>query len=166
MTAKLGSAISDQIIRLIVAPAGANSTLASLSAADSTPPAPLATAQVRAQNVAPDLMERSEAVNYPAVNVYCEKLVNALAEKSRSFSGSAQMSVEVRHSQDRLEGLQDALELYTDAVTQTLNASRGDWGNGMFYAGGYEVSFAPVKPGGRNFIQTAKIVIEIGVSRN
>jgi hypothetical protein len=111
-------------------------------------------------------MERSETVNYPAVNVYCEKLVNALKEKSRSFSGSAQMMVEVRHSGDRLEGLQDALELYTDAVTETLSASRGDWGNGMFYAGGYEVSFAAVKHGGRNFIQTAKIALEIGVSIN
>ena len=108
----------------------------------------------------------SETVNYPAVNVYCERLVNALTEKSRSFSGSAQMIVEVRHSHDRLEGLQDALELYTDAVTETLSASRGDWGNGMFYAGGYEVSFAAVKHGGRNFIQTAKIALEIGVSIN
>lgn len=160
MTQKIGSAISDQIIQLIVAPAGANATLAALSAAALDP------AQVRAQNVAPDLMERSETVNYPAVNVYCEKLVNALKEKSRSFSGSAQMMVEVRHSGDRLEGLQDALELYTDAVTETLSASRGDWGNGMFYAGGYEVSFAAVKHGGRNFIQTAKIALEIGVSIN
>jgi hypothetical protein len=160
MTQKIGSAISDQIIQLIVAPAGANATLAALSAGALDP------AQVRAQNVAPDLMERSETVNYPAVNVYCEKLVNALKEKSRSFSGSAQMMVEVRHSGDRLEGLQDALELYTDAVTETLSASRGDWGNGMFYAGGYEVSFAAVKHGGRNFIQTAKIALEIGVSIN
>jgi hypothetical protein len=148
MTQKIGSAISGQIIQLIVAPGG------------------LDAAQVRAQNVAPELMERSETVNYPAVNVYCEKLVNGLKEKSRSFSGSARMIVEVRHSSDRLEGLQDALELYTDAVTETLSASRGDWGNGMFYAGGYEVSFAAVKHGGRNFLQTAKIALEIGVSIN
>jgi len=166
MTAKLGSAISDQIIELIVAPTGANSTLAALSAAGNTPAATLDAAQVRAQHVASDLAERSGTVNYPAVNVYCEKLVNALTEKSRSFSGSAQMTIEVAHSQDRLDGLQDALELYADAVTQTLSASRGDWGNGMFYAGGYQVSFAAVKRGGRNFIQTAKIAIEIGVSRN
>jgi hypothetical protein len=166
MVQKIGSAISGQIIQLITAPVGANSTLAALSAADSAPAAALDTAQIRAQNVAPDLMERGETVSYPAVNVYCEKLVNALTEKSRSFSGSAHMVVEVRHSHDRLEGLQDALELYTDAVTATLGASRGDWGNGMFYAGGYEVSFTAVKHGGRNFIQTAKIALEIGVSIN
>jgi hypothetical protein len=140
MAQKLGSAISGQIIRVIGAPAGANSKLAALSAADSAPAPLLNAAQIRAQNVAADLMERGETVSYPAVNVYCEKLVNALTEKSRSFSGTARMVVEVRHSHDRLEGLQDALELYTDAVASALSASRGDWGNGMFYAGGYEVS--------------------------
>jgi len=164
MTQKLGSALSGQIIQLITAPAGANAALAALSAADSAPA--LAAAQIRAQNVAADLMERGEAVSYPSVNVYCEKLVNALTEKSRSFSGTARMVVEVRHSHDRLEGLQNALELYTDAVTAALGASRGDWGNGMFYAGGYEVSFTAAKHGGRNFIQTAKIALEIGVSIN
>ena len=166
MTAKLGSAISDRIIQLIVAPAGANAALGALSAADSAPAAAVETAQIRALNAAADVMERSETVNYPAVNVYCEKLVNSLTEKSRSFSGSARMIVEVRHSHDRLEGLQNALELYTDAMTETLSASRGDWGKGMFYAGGYEVSFAAAKHGGRNFIQTAKIALDIGVSIN
>jgi hypothetical protein len=166
MAQKLGSALSGQIIQVITAPSGANSTLAALTEAESAPAPTLNAAQIRAQNVAADLMERGETVSYPAVNVYCEKLVNALTEKSRSFSGTARMVVEVRHSHDRLENLQDALELYTDAVTSALSASRGDWGNGMFYAGGYEVSFTPVKQGGRNFIQMAKIALEIGVSIN
>lgn len=98
--------------------------------------------------------------------MYCEKLVNALTEKSRSFSGAARMVVEVRHSHDRLENLQNALELYADAIAETLSASRGAWSSGMYYAGGYEVSFSAVKHGGRNFIQTAKIALEIGVSIN
>src|ERR1039457_4516171 len=187
MTAKLGSAITAKIIQRITGPAGVNSSLATLTAADNTPGATLDAAQVRAQNVAPDLVERSRAVHYPAVNVYCEKIVNALTEKFRRFSGSAQMSIEVRHSQDGLEGrfsgsaqmsievrhsqdglegLQDALELYTDAVAQTLNACLGDWGGGMYYGGGYQVSFGAAQHGGKNFIQTAKITFEIGVSRN
>jgi hypothetical protein len=36
----------------------------------------------------------------------------------------------------------------------------------MFYSGGYEVVFGPVKRGGRNFLQAAKITFEIGVSKN
>ena len=64
------------------------------------------------------------------------------------------------------EGLQDKLELYVDGTMRMLNASRGDWGDGMFYGGEYAVAFGPVKQGGKNFMQTAKITFEIGVSRN
>jgi len=98
--------------------------------------------------------------------VYCEKISNTLVEKFRTFSGTAQMAIEVRHSQDQLDGLQDAVELYADAVMQTLNSGRGDWGDGMFYGGAYDVSFGPIKKGGRNFIQVAKVTFEIGVSRS
>ena len=56
------------------------------------------------------------------------------------FSGAVQTTVEFRHSQDRLEGLQDTLENYADAVLQVLAANRGDWGTGMFYSGEYQVA--------------------------
>ena len=85
-----------------------NSSLAALTQADQALAGPLDMAQVRAQNVAADLAERSSTVKYPAVNVYCEKVVNQLTEKFRTFSGTAQMAIEVRHSQDRLEGFRTA----------------------------------------------------------
>ena len=164
MTAKIGSATTAQVMQLITGAGGLNSSLAALTQADQALAGPLDLAQVRAQNVAADLAERSSTVKYPMVNVYCEKVANKLTEKFRTFSGTAQMTIEVRHSQDRLDGLQDSLQLYTDAVTQVLAANRGDWGNGMFYAGGYEASFGPVKQGGKNFIQVAKVTFGIGVS--
>jgi hypothetical protein len=34
----------------------------------------------------------------------------------------------------------------------------------MYYAGGYQASFGPVKHGGRNFIQVAKVTFDVGVS--
>lgn len=106
------------------------------------------------------------AVQYPTVNVYCEKIVNALTEKFQTFSGSAQMVIDIRYSQDRLDGLQSALEVYTGALMQVLDTSRGDWGSGMYYAGGYQVAFGAVKHGGRNFVQGAKVTFEIGVNIN
>jgi hypothetical protein len=118
------------------------------------------------QNVAADLAERAGPLHYPAVHVYCEKVVNDLAEKFRTFSGSVHMTVELRYSQDRLDGLQDALEQGVEATAAALNAARGDWGDGMFYFGEYEIGFGPIKRGGRNFLQVAKVTFEIGVSRN
>jgi hypothetical protein len=166
MTAKLGSAVAAMVLRRITGTAGVNSNLAALTQADQNLAGPLNAAQVRSQNVAADLAERGSTVKYPAVNVYCEQIVNQLTEKFRMFSGMVQMAIEVRHSQDRLEGLQDSLDLYADAIMAVLNASRGDWGEGAFYGGGYKVAFGAVKQGGKNFIQIAKITFEIGVSKS
>lgn len=166
MTGTIGSATTVKVIQRITGVNGLNSGLAALTQGGIGLASPLDAAQVRSQNVAADVAERSAPVQYPAVNVYCEKIVNSLREKFRTFSGGVQMAIELRHSQDRLDGLQDALELYTDALTQVLNAGRGDWGDGMFYGGAYEVSFGPVKKGGKNYIQVAKVTFEIGVSRS
>lgn len=162
----IGNAVTSQVIQMITGSAGVNSGLAALIEPGGTPAGQLDAAQVRSQNVAADVAEKANIVQYPLVNVYCEKISNTLVEKFRTFSGTAQMAIEVRHSQDQLDGLQDAVELYADAVMQTLNSGRGDWGDGMFYGGAYDVSFGPIKKGGRNFIQVAKVTFEIGVSRS
>lgn len=166
MRGPIGGAVTAQVMQRIIAPGGANASLAGLTQGGQGMVAPLDMAQIRTQNVAADLAEKSNTVTYPALNIYCEKIVNALTQKFQTFSGSAQMAIEVRHSQDRLDGLQNALEVYTDALTQVLDMSRGDWGSGMYYAGGYQVAFGAVKHGGRNFVQGAKVTFEIGVNIN
>lgn len=166
MISKISSAAAGKVIQRMTGPSGMNAGLAALTAPDALLAAPIEVAQVRAQNVAAGLAERGNAMRYPAVHVYCEKIVNDLGEKFRSFSGKVQMAIELRHSQDQLNGLQDALELYADSITQMLDQARGDWGDGMFYTGGYEVALGAVKQGGKNLMQTAKITFQIGVSRN
>jgi hypothetical protein len=166
MTTTIGSLITGQVIGLLTGASGVNSYLGASAQNNGQPLIPLSNAQVRAQNVAPDIADQSNTMQYPAINVYCEKIVNSLVEKFRSFSGSVLTTVELRYSQDRLDGLQDALENYADAIMQILYTNRGDWGNGMFYAGQYQVAFGAVKHGGKNFLQVAKITFEIGVSRS
>jgi hypothetical protein len=120
--------------------------------------------QIIAQNVAADLAEQSTISNYPLVYVYCNKVVNELREKFRTFSGDAQMVVEARVSQDRLDQIERNLQAYVDAITQVLDNSRGDWGDGVFFAGGYEITFGGVKHGGRNFLQIAKVAFVLEIS--
>jgi hypothetical protein len=158
--AGIGSAATRKVMEKLAGPAEAGSAVGALTEAG------FEGASMRAQNAAAELVERAGAVRYPMVTVYCEKVVNDLKEKFRSFSGRAEIAIEVRHSQDRLEGLEAAIEEQTDALTKELSASRGDWGDGMYYAGGYAVSFGRVSRGGRNFTQVAKVTFEIGVSRN
>jgi hypothetical protein len=163
MIPQIGSAASGLVVQRLTGSNGANANLAALTQGLPGVPA-LNPSQIRTGNIAADLAERSTTVRYPAANVYCEKIVNNQAEKFRTFSGTIQMAIDLRHSADRVDNLQSHLETYADAVMGTLDVSSGDWGGGMYYAGGYQVAFGPVKQGGKNFIQTAKITFEIGVS--
>src|ERR1017187_418348 len=160
----VGSAVTAQVVSLLSAPQGLNACVSTLAQAENVTLPPVGQNQILAQNVSIELAERSTDVQYPAVNVYCEKIVNQLKEKFRNFSGKAMMAIEVRVSQDRLEGIDDQLQMYVDAVTQALDQNRGDWGEGMYYTGCYEAALGPVKHGGQNFIQVGKVTFEVGVS--
>ena len=116
------------------------------------------------QNAPMAVMERSLQVKYPAIHVYSDRVQNLLIEKFRKFSGKVRTIAEVRVSQDRIEGLEEILRLYVDAVTEILDANRGCWGQGMFYGGGYEVKFEAIQHGGQNLIQVAKVTFEVDLS--
>jgi hypothetical protein len=120
--------------------------------------------EIVTQNTAPELAEKTAGAKYPAIYVYCGKVNNLLREKFRTFSGEAQMVAEVRVSQDRQEGLEAQTQLFSEMVTDALDIQRGDWGDGMFFGGGYEISYGPVKHGGRNFLQIAKVTFTVEVS--
>jgi hypothetical protein len=117
------------------------------------------------QNAAADLAERTLQGKYPAVLVYCDKIANTLKEKFRVFSGTARICIEVRCTRDRLEGLDEHLQLYSAAVCRVLGNERGQWTQGLYYAGGYEVTYGPVRSGGNYFLQSAKVVLDVEVSR-
>lgn len=162
--AALGSMVTSKSMGILTAPAGLSDRIAALSAAEQVELATIPPSQMAAQQVAFETAERSAGVSYPAVYVYCEGLVNTLREKFRTFSGRAQMVIEVRTTHDRLEGVTSGLQYYAAAVAETLDRNRGDWDEGMFYTGGYKVEFGPIKHGGKNFIQTAKVRYEVEVS--
>ena len=166
MTSKIGSAATGKVLERMTGPGGVNAGLGAVTEGEPGLARLVDTSQIRAQNVAAQMAEHALGVKYPAVNVYCEKIVNDLRQKFQTFSGQVEMAIEVRQSQDRLEGIEDSLELYVDAAMRMLDGSRGDWGDGMYYGGGYEVAFGAVKQGGKNFIQVAKVTFQIGVNRN
>jgi hypothetical protein len=149
---------------MLSSPAGIAAQFSAIASREGIGAAELGDIRVVTQQVGADLAERSAGVQYPIFYAYCEKLTNNLREKFRTFSGKAGMVVEVRVSMDRLEDLGRFLELYVEAVTDVLDLHRGDWGGGLFYAGGYEVVFGGIKHGGRNFIQSATVAFDVDVS--
>lgn len=118
-----------------------------------------------ALNASVEISEKTGKAQYPALLVYCDKLTNTLKEKFRQFSGKVHLVVEARNSQDHLDALETNLQVYVDAVCAMLDDSRGDWGSGAFYAGGYDVSYETVTRGGRNFLQRAKVGFDVEVSK-
>lgn len=162
--AQAGSRSTSRLVRMLLEPTGLAFSVAAVAERESILLRPVGHQQVVAQNIHFEMAEKSAGVRYPIVYVYCEKITNQLKEKFRTFSGKVRLAIEVRVSQDRLEELGRQLELYVEAVTDVLDAQRGDWGEGMFYSGGYEVSFTATKHGGKNFIQSAKVSLDVDVS--
>jgi hypothetical protein len=162
--ASLANAATVQLLQLLTAPTGLNTTITTLALAANVGLAPIAASQFFTDNVSSAMAEQSEEIKYTAVYIYCEKITNTLKEKFRSFSGYLQMVIDVRVSQDRLNGIDQVSQLYSEAVAQTLNQIRGDWGQGLFYAGAYDISFGPVKHGGKNFIKGVTISFQLNAS--
>ena len=162
--AQVGSLVANKAAGMLRTDSGLAFALAELSQKEGLELASIPAGQIVAENVAFELVERSTGAKYPALHIYCERVVNELKEKFRTFSGKAYLAIEVRVSQDRLDGLERQLQLYVDAASQVLDSNRGDWGNGMFYTGGYEIQFGPAKHGGKNFLKSAKLVFAVDVS--
>jgi len=162
--AQIARITTQKTIAIFAAQGGIPDTVDALSAQQELMLPTFVGQQIIPQNASPELSERSASSKYPLVYVYCGKIVNQLREKFRRFSGTAQMMVEARVSLDRLEEMELHVQFYSDAITQVLDNNRGDWGDGVFYGGGYEVTFGGVKHGGRNFIQTAKVSFDLEIS--
>jgi hypothetical protein len=143
---------------------GVNIRIGAIEQADASLTAP-GVRSIVALHAVVEISEKTGHAHYPALLVYCDKLSNRLTEKFRQFSGRAHLVVEVRSSQDRIEGLETATQLYVDAVCALLDDNRGDWGSGSFYSGGYDVSYEPIGRGGKNFLQRARVGFEIEVSK-
>ena len=159
-----GTLTASVVSRLRASSDGVNVRIGAIEAADRS----LKAAGIRSilqHNIAVDLSEKSGLAHYPALLVYCDKLANTQREKFRQFSGKVSLVIEVRHSQDKVDGIEINTQVYVDAVCALLDDSRGDWGDGGFYGGGYSVVYEPVGRGGKNFLQRARINFDVEVSK-
>src|SRR5580692_999498 len=103
--ANAGTLATTKLLQLLETPAGLSENLAAVAELQGLTLAPIEAKQIFMQSVAQKLVERSVDMRYPTLLLYCEKITNDLREKFRTFSGKAYMAVEVRVSQDRIEGV-------------------------------------------------------------
>lgn len=164
--AQVGRTTTKKVLHLLSAATGLPYSAGAIALREQCELPAIDPGRITARNVSPEIAERATGALYPAVHVYCEGIENLLREKFRTVSGKAHMAIEVRVSLDRLDDLEGQLQMYTEAVTEILDSHRGDWGEGMFYTGGWTVRFGAAKHGGKNFVQTAKITFDVEVSAN
>lgn len=117
----------------------------------------LADLKVEFVRVPSEIHEKSVKAKSPVIHVYCDQIENRRTEKFRPFSGRMRLVTEVRVSQDRLEGITEALHVYLDALRDVVEQSAGCAGDGMYLDGEYEVTIEAVRKGGLNYQQVAKI---------
>jgi len=162
--ALLSTLATNALQTILTGETGLNMSIEQVGGIAGEPLAMLSESQIVRQYIGVEAAEKSP-VRYPMAYVYCEKVTNTLREKFRAISAKCRLVVEVRVSQDRVEGLEAQAQRYADAVCDVLNHHRGDWGNGLYYGGGYEATFAAVRTGGRNYLQTAKITVDVDICK-
>ena len=138
-----------------------NSRLLQLTAASGEAIVQLSEEQLFWQDISVDVAEKSSTARYPSVLVHCEKIKNTFKQKFARFSGTATIAVEARVTGDRSEGLEEQTQNYVDAIVALLEASKGNWEEGIYYPGTYEVVYGPLRPGGKRFLKTARVSFEL-----
>ena len=125
---------------------------------------PIPVSEIVVSSASPDLSDRNVQLTYPRICIYTSGLKNTQVEKFRAFSGSLTVVIEIWNSADFVNSSDTWIHVYTQCVAELLQKSTGDWGNGLFYSGSYDVQFSSPRPGGLGFVQFARLTANLGVS--
>ncbi len=122
--------------------------------------------QVVLSSASPDIGDKNNQLTYPRVCLYSGGVKNTQIEKFRSLSGTVAITAEVWASGNLVTDTDQWIHFYVEALTNILRQNIGDWKDGMFFSGVYEVQFQPPKAGGMGFMQSAKVTCNLNVGRN
>lgn len=124
------------------------------------------TTQIMLSSAPQDMADRDIQLSYPRVCLYSAGIKNAQTEKFMSLSGELAAVADVWASGDLISDVDQWIHFYVEAVTNVLRKNIGDWGDGVFFSGVYNVQFQPPKAGGLGFVQMARVNFNLHVSRN
>lgn len=117
--------------------------------------------EVMVRNASAELTDASEPNRYPSVFLFCERMENRLERKFTAFSGTVLLTAEIRVSGESLPGLDGILARYVEAFTDVLAAHHGQWSDNLVYDGNYEARFGQLRLGGVNYLQEARVSLEV-----
>ena len=121
--------------------------------------------QILLSSAAPDLSDLVNQSSYPRICLYSGGFRNDHLEKFRSLSGSLAVIAEIWTSGNFVNDTDRWIHFYVDAFTTLVGNNIGDWGDGLYFPGPFEIQFQQPKRGGFGFTQMAKITCTLAVSR-
>ena len=156
------AAALDHLRALLADPtSGMNAQLGSIEARDGVTLDRIAANRFALLNMHSELVDQTDEAGYPAVLLSAEQAENLNREKFAYFSGPLRLGAEVRVSAERPDSLEAHVHRYVEAMVNVLQASSGDWPDGLVYSGRYAVIFSPARMGGDNFLQSARLSIAL-----
>jgi hypothetical protein len=127
---------------------------------------PLPATQVFVTSTSTSMADVQQQLGYPRIAVFSNRVRNQQTEKFRSLSGVVTLIAEISTTADLVDQVESAIHFYVEAVSNLLRRNIGDWGDGMFFPGAYDVDVQPPSTGASGFLQLARITCELKVSRN
>lgn len=122
--------------------------------------------QVLVTSVPLQIGDMNLELTYPRVCLYTSGLKNNHGEKFRSLSGLVTLVVDIWASGNMLTQVDQWLHYYVEAVTRIFRQNTGNWQNGIFFDGSYDLQLNAATPGGLGFLQHAKVTCLLHVSQN
>jgi hypothetical protein len=156
---------TQKLYNLLTGDSALTKKLASLSSVNGVSIPPLESAHVYLSSAANDVGDTESRLGYPRVCVYSSGFKNSLIEKFRSLSGSITTTVDIWSSANLVEETDRCIHYYVEGVSALLRNSSGDWGDGVFFSGVYDVQFQSPKAGGFGFVQLARLRFDLIASQ-
>lgn len=126
----------------------------------------ITSAQVVLSSTVPEMGDKDLQLTYPRVCLYTATVKNTQVEKFRSLSGTISVVAEIWASGNLLDETDQWIHYYVEAVTVILRQNIGDWGDGIFFSGAYDVQLQSPRVGGIGYFESAKVVAVLNVSQN
>ena len=157
---------SNKLVNLLTANNAIGQQLSAQAQSTGLPVPIIGSAQVVVTSAGPGIADLDASLTYPRVCVYSASAKNNHIEKFRIVSGTIAVTAEVWASDNLVTDSDLWIHFYVDAVTSILRSNVGDWGDGFFYGGTYDVQFQAPKIGGLGFVESARVTATLTVSRN
>ena len=145
----------------LIGPDGLNDKVHAIAVRDMVRIPEIRPEQVAIRHVDADLADRFTPTRYPSILLFCETVENRQESKFRAFSGRVGLVVALRASEHGIRELDLFTARLAEGVMNVLADRRGKWTETCAFDGSFRVEYGPVSRGGVEFLQEARVEIEL-----